>query len=384
MRKNRIISLILAVVLCLTATVLVVTANTKEASIQIISDKTELKAGEATTVSVNVTTNFSVATMSIPVFYDKTMVTVSEATATLTDYAVKSTTTDVQSVNSEKVYADTNIDSDKYGFVLVTYIASAGSDVSAAIDGTVLTFKVTANTDVEGDALFNCVAESAKTADNIDGMLYFGSPTSGNTINSVPENVENIDFTSASKTVVITKGSAEANTLVLNENAPYEAIIDLNNTIGGEYTGTVYGFDTLGWNENWEADGAIADFLSTAYGDDYLEVIVPDAGVETTGTVVNVLDEDGNVVESYMYIYFGDMDMDGEVTDADAGLAADYGMLYEGIDNLATFMAGDLDGDSMPGESDAGIMADWAMLYEGMPFQADVGMMAVDILYEIY
>ena len=177
---------------------------------------------------------------------------------------------------------------------------------------------------------------------------------------------------------------AEPNTLVLNENAPFEAYIDLDNNIGGEYTGTIYGFDTLGWNDNFEVDGTIADFYSTAYGDDYLEVIPADGG-ETTGTVVNVLDEEGNVVESYVYIYYGDMDKDGMVGASDAGMAEYYEMMYEGIDTLDSFMAGDLDGDAMPGSSDAGIMEYWEMMYEGMPLQADVAAGVYgSIVYEIF
>ena len=380
MKKNRIISLFLAIVFCLTATVLVVTANTKEASIQIVSDKTELKAGESATISVNVTTNFSVATMSIPVFYDKTIVTVSDATANLTDYSVKSTTTDAQSVNSDKVYADTNVDSSKYGFVLVTYIASAGTDVAETVDGAVLTFNITALADVEGEAIINCVAESAKTTDNVDGMLYFGSPASGKTINSVPENVENINFDSASETVVITKGSAEANTLVLNENAPFEAIIDYTNC--GEYTGTVYGFDTLGWNDEFIVDGTIADFVTTAYGDDYLEVVVGDSGSETTGAVINVLDENGEVVESYVYIYFGDMDMDANVGASDAFMAEYYEGFYEGIDTFEQYMAGDVDADGTTGASDAFVMEYYEGFYEGMMTQQDIAANAFGYVYE--
>ena len=59
--------------LCVTATVVVVTANTKEAEIQVLCSDSELSPGESTTVSVKVNTNFPVATMSIPVFYDKTI-----------------------------------------------------------------------------------------------------------------------------------------------------------------------------------------------------------------------------------------------------------------------------------------------------------------------
>ena len=178
---------------------------------------------------------------------------------------------------------------------------------------------------------------------------------------------------------------AEPNTLVLNENAPFEAIIDLDNNIGGEYTGTVYGFDPTGLcNENWEADGTIADFLSTAYGDDYLEVVVGDAGVETTGTIINVLDENGDVVESYMFVLFGDADMDGLVGESDAAMSATYEIEYIGFDNLYQFMAGDLDNDLLPGESDAAVMATWEIEYFGMPFQADVAAGVAGQVYEIY
>ncbi len=177
---------------------------------------------------------------------------------------------------------------------------------------------------------------------------------------------------------------AEPNTLVLNENAPFEAYIDYDNNMGGEHTGTVYGFDTLGWNDLFEVDGTIADFVTTAYGDDYLEVIPTDGG-ETTGTVINVLDENGDVVESYVYIYFGDVDMDGLVGASDALMCEYYEMMYEGFDNLASFMAGDLDGDAMPGSSDALIMEYWEMMYESMPLQADVAANVYgSIVYEIF
>jgi hypothetical protein len=226
--------------------------------------------------------------------------------------------------------------------------------------------------------MFNLYEDSA--------LEYVENDRPFNQNNQAKVNASNAALETAIAYFVTAEEPAEPNTLVLNENAPFEAYIDYDNNIGGEYTGTIYGFDTLGWNENWEVDGAIADFVTTAYGDDYLEVIVPeDAGVETTGTIVNVLDDEGNVVESYVYIYYGDMDKDGNVGSSDAMLAFDYENLFEGIDDLATFMAGDLDADTMPGASDAMVMFDWENLYEGMPFQADVGAGVYGcIVYEIY
>ena len=74
MKNNKkIISIVLSVILIMSiiTTVFVVTANTKETTIAITVDKVELSPGESATVSVKVTTNYPVATMSIPVFYDK-------------------------------------------------------------------------------------------------------------------------------------------------------------------------------------------------------------------------------------------------------------------------------------------------------------------------
>lgn len=370
-KKSKIIAFVLVFALLITTVIVTSVANAKTTDILISADKENLSAGESAIVSVKVTTNYPVATMSIPVFYDKTLVDVSDATTTLTEYSVANTTTESQSVDTAKVYANTDIDSSNFGFVLATYIGGANEEVSETIDEVVLTFKITAKESVSGNAVVKVVEESAKTSENAKGMLYFGAVPKGTTITDVPENVENKELENATANVKI---GAEKNTLVFNENAPFEAIIDTVNTIGGEYTGAVYGFDTTGLcDEDWKVDGAIADFLTTAYGDDYLEVVVGDAGVETTGTVINVLDEDGNVVESYMFIFFGDIDMDGLVGESDAAVAATYESEYYGFDNLYQFMAGDLDNDLLPGESDAAYMATWESEYYGMPFQADIG-----------
>ena len=385
MKKNKkLISIVLAIVLIIsfTTTFWIATANAKKVSVEITTDKTEIVCGESATVSVKVTANCTLATMSIPVFYDKTLVDVSEATATLDNYAVESAIIDKESADPDRVYNNTGIDSEKFGFVLVNYIDSAGSELNESMESVVLTFKITAKADVRGSAVLKCVKESAKTNENIAGMLYFGSMPEGTTIDEVPENIENITLTGATASVRI---SNDKNTLTLKEDAPFEAYIDYDNNVGDEYAGTIYGFDTLGWNDEFIVDGKIADFYSTAYGDDYLEVVVGEAGVETTGTVVNVLDEEGIVVESYVYIYFGDIDMDGNVGESDAAIAADYELLYEGFETLYQFIAADLDADTMPGESDAGIMADWELLYEGMPLQSDIGAAVYgNIIYEIF
>ena len=378
-KSKKIFSIVLSLILIIgiTTTVFIATANTKETAVEITVDKAELSAGQSATVSVKVTANYPIATMSIPVFYDKTLVDVSDATATLTDYSVKNAITESESADTSKVYANTGVNSEKFGFILVNYIGGAGKDVPETMDSVVLTFKITAKAGASGTEVIKCISKSAKTDENIAGMLYFGSPVSGRNIDSIPENVKNIDLTNAKVNVKI---GVATNTLGLNENAPFEAIIDTVNC--GDYNGTVYGFDTLGWNDAFEVDGSIADFLSTAYGDDYLEIIEADGG-ETTGTLINVLDEDGNVVETYVYIYFGDIDGDGNVGASDADIANYYEGFYEGIDTFEQFMASDIDGDCWPGAGDADTMNYWEGFYEGMPTQAELGEMNMNNVYEM-
>ena len=179
------------------------------------------------------------------------------------------------------------------------------------------------------------------------------------------------------------QAALEPNTLALNENAPFEAIVDFDNNIEGEFTGTVYGFDTLGWNDAFEVDGAIADFLTTAYGDDYLEVIEADGG-ETTGTIINVLDENGDAVESYVYIYFGDVNGDGLVDNGDSVYMDTYGLMFEGIDDLIQMMAADISGDGMVDNADSVYSNTYGLMFEGMPTQYEIAEMAVGNYYEFW
>ena len=170
----------------------------------------------------------------------------------------------------------------------------------------------------------------------------------------------------------------EPNTGVGNENAPFEAVVDMTNTLDGAVNGTLYGFDTLGWNEAFEAEGTIIDFFTSAYGDDFVEVITPESGVETTGTIINILDENGEVIETYTYIYFGDVDEDGLVGASDAALCEYFEGYYTGIDTVEQFMAADLDGDALPGAGDAAYMEYYEGFYEGLPTQVDIATAIVD------
>ncbi len=317
-KRNKIIAIVVALVLVASAFVVGTVANTKSAAVSFEIDKTELSAGETATVTVKATANFPVATASIPVFYDKTLVIVSDATATITDYAVSNVTTDSTATDTSKIYADTGIDSNKFGFVLVTYIGGAGEEVPVTLENEkILTFTITAKKDITGEALIKCVTESAKTDENVAGMLYFGTTTSGTTITSIPENVENIDITNALESVTIVNGSSTE--LVAIENTT--AVIDNENKY-------VYGI-TPGDN--------VEDYFKVTNGT--LDLVANSSGYKNgTGAIVNVKNSSGTVVDTYTVIIFGDVNGDGEITANDYGVVqrASLGApLGEGIQTMA-------------------------------------------------
>ena len=319
--KNKIIAIIVAIVLVASIFVVGTVANTKNTSIAISIDKTELSAGQSATVTVTASADYPVATASIPVFYDKTMVTVSNATATLTGYDVANVTTDLTATDSKNIYANTNIDSGKFGFLLVTYIGGANDTVSTIDNKTVLTFTITAKSDVSGEALVKCVTESAKTDDNVAGMLYFGTTTSGTTITSIPENVENIDVKNASKSATITTDGAD---LVAKADMP--TVIDNINKY-------IYGIT---------AGDSVEHYIQVNNGS--FELVANSLGYTNgTGATVKVKNTSGTVVDTYTVIIFGDVNGDSGVSAQDYLSVID---TTQGIsmDEIATFAA-NVDGD---------------------------------------
>ena len=293
MKKKKIIAIIVAVVLVASVFFVGTVANTKNTSIAISIDKTEIKAGETATVTVTASADYPVATFSIPVFYDKTMVTVSDATAALTGYDVANVTTDLTATDVSKIYAETGVDSSDYGFVLVTYIGGANDTVSALENATVLTFTITAKSDVTGNALVECVTESAKTEENVAGMLYFGTTTSGTKITSIPENVEGIEVSSTSVKI----GSTIISDAQLVAATGKSTVIDETNKY-------VYGITP---------ESSIEEYIFVNGG---TYELVANASEKTNGTgaIINVKDSAGTVIDTYTVIIFGDVDGDGGVT----------------------------------------------------------------------
>lgn len=332
--KNKIIAIVVAVVLVVSVFVVGTVANTKNTSIAISIDKTELSAGQSATVTVTASADYPVATASIPVFYDKTLVTVSNATATLTGYDVANVTTDLTAVDSSKIYENTNISSSKFGFVLVTYIGGANDTVSTLENAMILTFKITAKSDVSGEALIKCVTESAKTENNVAGMLYFGTTTSGNTITSIPENVENVNVTNATQSATIVTGSAD---LMAKDDMP--TVIDATNKY-------IYGITS---------GDSVEDYIKVNNGS--FELVANSSGYTNgTGATVIVKNASGTVVDTYTVIIFGDVNGDGSITATDTSIVTGASLGFDVAGGDAYAFASDANGDGSPTATDVSIV----------------------------
>ena len=100
----------------------------------------------------------------------------------------------------------------------------------------------------------------------------------------------------------------------------------INEITGEECTGYIYGVDPVDAGET-------IDSVFEVIGDGEMQIIANEAGSECgTGTLVNVLDIDGNVVATYVLIIFGDVTGDGEATPDDASFIEDHDGWMYGVD----------------------------------------------------
>lgn len=173
-------------------------------------------------------------------------------------------------------------------------------------------------------------------------------------------------------------GSASAPELAVIDGTI--GVIDTSRTeYGADFsscTGYIYGVEP----ENGEA----VDSVFEVVGDGEMEIIANEAGSEAgTGTIVNVLDLDGNVVASYVLIIFGDIDGDGEITAFDASDAIDHeGWAYKDVMRIEApelLFAGDIDLDDDVTAFDGSDMID----HEGWAYKDQMRMLQSDIISQL-
>lgn len=388
---KKIIGVVLALVMVLSMASVAFAAEGDyyEISFNVVDGKTELAPGESTTIEVNLTTNFYASAISIPIFFDNSQVDV-VATSKLAKDEDQDDRVNIADDNSDpdaikKFYESVPHTPDTASLRAFVYVGKYYDQLYKYDNYTVMTLTVTAKDDAKsGVVIFDCIEDAIKTSTHPSGALYVAKNSSGNDeVDSMGEVIDDARITAATAEIKI-KADDVVNTLAIKDDAPFDPYIDDKYADTTEFTAFIYGIDTLGWNDDFTPDGALEDFLTTELGDEYLVIEEADGG-QTTGTIIKVLAADmDTVLETYVFIYFGDVDMDGLVGASDAGICENYEMSYEGFETLYQFIAGDIDGDGMPGAADAGVFENFEMNYEGMPTQAEVAALAYDITYEIF
>lgn len=359
-KAKKVLSLVLAVVMVAAMFAVSASASADQtATFTVTPSATTAQIGDVVTVTVALKTGYYAGPTNVPVYYNPD---VFEFAGSVSGTAIFGTgATDVQSYNDATA-----------GCLKVAFIPQSTNGATARIlSGTLFTFQLKAI--ANGDSDIQIKAADQKTTTNVGGTLYCGAYATS----SVSSAVDMYDQTLAITNTKVTVGAAVVNTLVIKDTATVTPVIDTENTFD-EYTGSVYGIDTL---ELFTADGTLADNLTTTLGDEYLRITTPDSGVETTGTIIEVLDADmTTVLETYVFVYFGDIDADGSITSTDSFFAEYYEGAAEGIDYAYQLMAGDVDGDGSLTSTDGFFME----YFEGMSEGIEQSVVAETVSSNVY
>lgn len=336
-KAKKAISLIVSVVMLLGVLAVGVFANdntgvAENGTIALSFDKASYSAGDTVKVTVALTTDYYAATVSVPVQYDSSAVKFVSGTTASTLFGAGDATKTV--VNDAAAGGKT------YVYVGVLPQAAGGA-VAQKANGVVLsTLTFTASKAISDTAAAFGVLNDQKTMTNLGGKLYVGSYKTSDVTSTV--------YTTGQKlTFPVMKAAAAADPELILTEEGNGAVIRTNLCTGsGDYAGCVFGIDTLN-GEN------IEDFVTTKAGS--IEVVANDQGNITTGATILLKNDSGEVVATYVFIYFGDVNGDGAVDSADAAAVELHDQFVELLDeDTAPYYAAEVNGDSAIDSADAG------------------------------
>ena len=252
--------------------------------------------------------------------------------------------------------ATVSVSKSKGKVMIIADTTGTGTIAGEEIDGVIATVVYTYAG--EGSAEI-AIDDNAKSATNVAGTLIAARMSDGDLVTGDPITGQTVTVGDS----VIIGGAAEAPTLAVIDGTigvidttRQDMYCDMDGFGMGDatFTGYIYGVEP----EAFETVDAVFEVI----GDGELEIIANDAGSEAgTGTIVNVLDLDGNVVETYCLIIFGDVNGDGFVDMSDSGdidLHDSYMYEYSAdgmrFDLAYMAFAGDINCDGMVDMADSG------------------------------
>lgn len=328
-KSKKILSLALALVMALGVLTMGVFAakTTPTATFTVSASASEVATGDEVTITVkaNATETFYAGPMSLPIGYDASLFEyVADSAAVANIYGAGTTKSAVKAETGKLTVALTP--------------STSGAVTAPDLNGanlTVLTFKLKAIGSTGSSTV--AIANDQKTAANIGGKFYCGSFDSADPktaeLTELGQTLNRVD------TTISYKGAVGTPELVLTQ-ADNGAVIrkDLCTT-SGEFAGCVFGIDTLN-GEN------IEDFVTTAVGS--IEVVANADGNISTGATILLKDAAGEVVATYVFIYFGDVNGDGAVDITDAATVEAHDQWVETIEeDTAAYYASDVNYDAV-------------------------------------
>lgn len=321
------------------------------ATFTVTPSATQVEVGDTVTVTVAVTTDYYAGPIGVPVHYD----------AALFDYVEGSFTpnADIYGAGAADANSFNNNGCLTVAFAPKSEVAGVKAQVLSNV--TLFTFQLTAK--ANGVSPVQLKAEDQKALGNMTGKLYCGQKA--NAAITSEDIMIGQTFTLNNSSVTI--GSAAAPELQLSETgAANGAVIDRTRCIdSGDFAGCVYGVDTINGED-------LNEYLTTPAGSINVVANANAGGAISTGATIELLDDAGNVVEKYVFVYFGDANMDGSVDTLDSTLIEEYCGYVSDIPEEYALLAADANGDMAPDTLDSTLIEEYSGYISDLPTQAEV------------
>lgn len=363
-KSKKILSLALALVMALGVLTMGVFAakTTPTATFTVSASAPEVATGDEVTITVkaNATETFYAGPMSLPIEYDKSLFEYVADSATVANIYGESTTKSAVKAEAGKL-------------TVALTPSTSGAVTAPDLNGanlTVLTFKLKAIGSTGSSTV--AIADDQKTAANIGGKFYCGSFDSAN-----PKTAELTEIgqtlNRVSATISYKGGAVGTPELVLTaRGTEMGTVIDRTSTCN-DYAGYVYGIDTLNDGED------ILDFIKTDVGS--VEVVENENGVVSTGATIVLKNAAGEVVETYVFVYFGDVNGDGMIDLADSDMIeSSAAFIEEIVEGTATFMSTDVEVDGMLDLSDSDAIEAQCVFITDLPTQYELAALHAELL----
>ena len=362
---KKIIGVVLALVMVLSMASVAFAAEGDyyEISFSVVDNKTELAPGDSTTIEVRLTANFYVSAISIPIFFDDSQVDV-VATSKLAKDDEQADRIHIADEDSDpealkKFYESVPRSPETDALRAFVYIGKRYDKLYKYDNELIMELEVTAKTDAKSDTvIFDCIEEAIKTTTHPSGALYVAKNSSGNDeVDSTGEVIDDATITDARAEIKVVAEEEVLNTLKVKEDFDYaeDVVIDkdiislfldwyegdYDDAVDANATGMVYGVEIM--------DYYLDEALTTELGDEYLVLTYTDAadGYDSTGTKIEVLAADKQtVLETYYFVYFGDVNGDGDVDTGDVSLLTTILRKDLPFDSIAQCIAADYNADT--------------------------------------